>query len=175
MRATGLFLVMCLAAPATQAGGLDLSSKAFEHGKAIPKKHTCQGENVSPPLAWSGVPKDAKSLVLIVEDPDAPDPKKPKMIWKHWLLYDLPPTAEGLPAGAEKLPAGTRQGKNSWKKTGYGGPCPPIGRHRYFHRLYALDKKLGDLGIPNKKKLMAAMKGHILAETELVGTYQKEK
>jgi len=175
MRATGLFLATCLTAPSALAGGLELSSAAFDHGKSIPKKYTCQGENISPPLAWSGVPEGTESLVLIVEDPDAPDPEKPKMVWKHWLLYDLPPTSKGLPEGAGKLPSGTRQGTNSWKKTGYGGPCPPIGRHRYFHRLYALDTKLGDLGTPDKKKLMATMKGHVLAKTELVGTYQKEK
>jgi Raf kinase inhibitor-like YbhB/YbcL family protein len=152
---------------------LKLTSTAFANGGEIPRKHTCAGQDVSPPLAWTGVPPAAKSLVLIVDDPDAPDPAAPKMTWVHWVLYNLPPTATRLAEGAQQLPAGTLEGLNDWKRTGYGGPCPPIGRHRYFHKLYALDVALADLGRPTKAKLETAMKGHVLARAELVGTYQK--
>lgn len=154
---------------------LTLTSPAFRHGDAIPARHTCQGEDLSPQLVWRGVPAGTHSLVLIVDDPDAPDPKAPKMTWVHWVLYNLPPEATGLPEGvaAGKLPAGTLQGVNDWHRTGYGGPCPPIGRHRYFHKLYALDAKLPDLKQPDKAALEQAMHGHVLAQAELVGTYQK--
>jgi Raf kinase inhibitor-like YbhB/YbcL family protein len=123
------------------------------------------------------VPASAKSLVLIVDDPDAPDPKAPKMTWVHWVLYDIPPTERGLPqaVAARDLPPGTREGTNDWKRTGYGGPCPPIGRHRYFHKLYALDVVLGDLGQATKTQVEAAMKGHVLAQAELLGTYRKKQ
>jgi hypothetical protein len=114
-------------------------------------------------------------LVLIVDDPDAPDPAAPKMTWVHWVLYNLPPKSDGLPEGAKTLPAGGKEGVNDWKRTGYGGPCPPIGRHRYFHKLYALDTVLPDLKQPTKAKLEEAMKGHILSEARLMGTYQKSK
>lgn len=161
--------------PGTRAMTLTLASTAFASGDEIPSLHTCEGKDVSPPLAWQGVPANAKSLVLIVDDPDAPDPAAPKATWVHWLLYDLPPTAHGLPQAVADgaLPAGTRQGRNDWKRTGYGGPCPPIGRHRYFHKLYALDVLLGDLSTPDKRTLEAAMHGHIIASAELVGTYHK--
>jgi len=154
---------------------LSLTSAAFTAGGAIPKSYTCEGGDVSPPLAWRDPPAGTKSLVLIVDDPDAPDPAAPKMTWVHWILYDIPATAGALPEAAKPsgLPPGTRQGRNDWKRTGYGGPCPPIGRHRYFHKLYALDTVLGDLAEPTKAKLEAAMKGHVLAQAELVGTYQK--
>jgi len=155
---------------------LALTSSAFASGGSIPKIHTCQGKDVSVPLAWSGLPAGTKSLALIVDDPDAPDPAAPKMTWVHWVLYNIPPTASGLPKGvaAADLPAGIREGLNDWKRTGYGGPCPPVGRHRYFHKLYALDIVLPDLQQPSKAKLEDAMKGHVLAHYELVGTYQKE-
>mgnify|MGYP005613865819 FL=1 len=112
-----------------------------------------------------------------MDDPDAPDPAAPKMTWVHWVLYDLPASSKGLSEAVKPaaLPAGTREGTNDWHRTGYGGPCPPIGRHRYFHKLYALDTKLGDLGKPAKGALEEAMQGHILATAELVGTYQKKK
>ncbi len=152
-----------------------LSSAAFAHQGAIPGKYTCEGADLSPPLSWSGLPPGTKSLALIVDDPDAPDPAAPKMTWVHWVIYNLPPTAQGLPEGASALPAGTLQGMNDWKRTGYGGPCPPIGRHRYFHKLYALDTVLPDLGRPTKAILEQAMKGHILGQAELVGTYQKRR
>jgi Raf kinase inhibitor-like YbhB/YbcL family protein len=153
---------------------LTLTSSAFTQQGNIPKRYTCDAENVSPPLTWSGVPSAAKSLALIVDDPDAPDPARPKMTWVHWVLYNLPPAAGALPEGvsALALPPGTLAGKNDWQETGYGGPCPPIGRHRYFHKLYALDLVLPDLRQPTKAALEAAMRGHILAQAELMGTYQ---
>lgn len=152
---------------------LRLTSTAFEHKGEIPKRHTCDGDDVAPALAWSGVPEGTQSLALIVDDPDAPDPRAPKMVYVHWVLYDIPPSAKGLPEGVRSadLPPGTREGKNDWKRTGYGGPCPPVGRHRYYHKLYALDATLGDLGSPSKADVEKAMKGHILAETQLMGTY----
>lgn len=150
-----------------------LTSAAFIAGGSIPSVHTCDGKDISPPLAWSGVPAGTKSLALIVDDPDAPDPAAPKMTWVHWVLYNLPADAAQLPQGVApgQLPAGTREGKNDWKRTGYGGPCPPIGRHRYFHKLYALDVVLPDLGQPTKARLEQAMQGHILGQAELIGTY----
>ncbi|MCU0896962.1 MAG: YbhB/YbcL family Raf kinase inhibitor-like protein [Burkholderiales bacterium] len=154
---------------------LVLASPAFSNGGAIPREHTCEGADTSPALAWRGVPAGTKSLVLIVDDPDAPDPAAPRMTWVHWVLYDIPAGASELPAGVtpSALPAGAREGLNDWRRTGYGGPCPPVGRHRYFFKLYALDNPLGDLREPTKTQVEAAMKGHVLAHTELVGTYQK--
>ncbi len=154
---------------------LTLTSSSFTNDGEIPSKHTCEGGDVSPALAWSGLPPTAKSLVLIVDDPDAPDPRAPKTTWVHWVLYDVPPSTAGLPEGVKEsaLPAGTRQGLNDWKRTGYGGPCPPIGRHRYFHKLYALDTNLTDLGQAAKADVERAMAGHVIAQAQLVGTYQK--
>lgn len=162
-------------AGATPMMNFVLTSDAFSEGGAIPERYTCEGEDVSPPLAWAGVPAGTRSLALIVDDPDAPDPAAPKLTWVHWVLYDLPPVAGGLKeaVAALALPAGTRQGVNDWKRVGYGGPCPPIGRHRYFFKLYALDAVLGDLHNPNKASLEAAMHGHVLAHVQLLGTYQK--
>lgn len=152
-----------------------ITSNAFEGNGPIPKKYTCDGQDVSPPLTWSGIPSTATSLVLIVDDPDAPDPAAPKRTWVHWLLYNLPASAAGLDEAiaASKLPRGTREGLNDWQRTGYGGPCPPIGRHRYFHKLYVLDIVLPDLGTPTKQQLEQAMKGHVIAQAELIGTYQR--
>ena len=154
---------------------LTLTSPAFEGDAAIPKLYTCEGADISPPLEWSGLPAATKSLVLIVDDPDAPDPAAPKRTWVHWVLYDIPPSAHTLAADEAKsgVPAGAQPGLNDWKRTGYGGPCPPIGRHRYFHKLYALDTTLSHLKTPTKDQVLAAMKGHVLAEAHLVGTYQK--
>jgi Raf kinase inhibitor-like YbhB/YbcL family protein len=156
---------------------LVLTSPSFAASGEIPALFTCEGRDISPALVWTGVPESARSLVLIVDDPDAPDPKAPKMTWVHWVLYNLPPTAHGLPEAVAPadLEAGTRQGTNDWKRTGYGGPCPPIGRHRYFHKLYALDAVLADLGPATKPELEAAMEGHVVARAELVGTYKKRK
>ena len=154
---------------------LTLKSSAFPHNGAIPRRYTCQGEDVSVPLTWSGAPPATKSFVLIVDDPDAPDPKAPRMTWVHWVLYNLPPTAMALQEGIRtgELPKGTLEGLNDWKRTGYGGPCPPIGRHRYFHKLYALDTLLPAMESPAKADLEQAMKGHLLEKAELIGTYQK--
>ena len=127
------------------------------------------------PLAWSGLPAGTRSLVLIVDDPDAPDPAAPKMTWVHWVLYNIPPGTDGLQEGVKsgELPKGTLEGRNDWGRTGYGGPCPPVGRHRYFFKLYALDVVLPDLGTPDKARLERAMQGHVLAKHEIVGTYAK--
>ena len=154
---------------------LSLSSPVFDHNGPIPKLYTCQGKDISPRLHWSGLPNGTKSVVLIVDDPDAPDPAAPKRVWVHWVLYNIPPSATGLPesVNATGLPSGTRQGRNDWDRTGYGGPCPPIGRHRYFHRLYALDIVLPEMKQPIKGTLLEAMEGHILEEAELIGTYEK--
>lgn len=154
---------------------MKLTSPAFAAGAQIPARFTCEGEDVSPALSWHDVPDGTRSLVLIVDDPDAPDPAAPKMTWVHWLLYNLPPAAGGLPEAqtSESLPPATREGVNDWERTGYGGPCPPIGRHRYFHKLYALDVELPGLGRPDKAALEAAMRGHVLGEAQLMGTYQK--
>lgn len=153
---------------------LILQSSAFKEGAAIPSKYSCEGKDISPPLSWEGVPTAAQSLVLIVDDPDAPDPAAPRMTWVHWLLYNIPPDTHSLAEAINPsaLPAGTAEGLNDWKRTGYGGPCPPIGRHRYFFKLYALDTVL-DLNKPTKAKLEAAMQGHVIAEGQLLGTYQK--
>ncbi len=154
---------------------LKLVSPAFSEGGAIPAKYTCQGKDISPPLAWSGIPPETKSLVLIVDDPDAPDPKAPKMTWVHWVLYNIPPSPTGLKEGVkeDELPAGTRAGLNDWKRPGYGGPCPPIGRHRYFFKLYALDTVIPSLAHPDKAAVEAAMRGHVIAQATLTGTYEK--
>lgn len=156
---------------------LILTSAAFEHHGLIPVRHTCDGDDVSPPLSWAGMPAGAQSLVLIVDDPDAPDPEAPKMTWVHWMLYNLPPHSLGLTEGvaARELPAGTLQGVNDWGRTGYGGPCPPVGRHRYFHKLFALDTMLPELSHPGKAALEKVMQGHILAHAELVGLYQRRR
>jgi Raf kinase inhibitor-like YbhB/YbcL family protein len=154
---------------------LTLTSPAFAEKGTLPAKYTCDGPGVSPPLRWSGVPAAAKSLALIVDDPDAPDPKAPKTTWVHWVVYDIPPSTSSLPEGASAsgLPTGARQGKNDWGKTEYGGACPPVGRHRYVHKLYALDATFADLGTPTKADLEDAMRGHILARGELIGMYEK--
>ena len=154
---------------------LKLTSSAFQHHGEIPRKHTCEGSDTSPPLAWSGAPPGTKSFALVIDDPDAPDPAAPKRTWVHWVLLDIPPSARELPEGASPsgLPPGTRTGKNDWAKAAYGGPCPPVGRHRYFHKLYALDVAL-DLTEPSKAELESAMRGHVLGEAQLVGTYQKK-
>lgn len=159
-------------APAT----LHLGSPAFDPNGEIPRNHTCQGADVSPALSWSGAPEGTKSLALIVDDPDAPDPAAPKMVWVHWVAYNLPADTRSLPEGVQAggLPKGGFDGLNDWGKPGWRGPCPPIGRHRYFFKLYALDTKLADLHHPTKARLLEAMQGHVLASAELVGTYRKK-
>ncbi|HET7832814.1 MAG TPA: YbhB/YbcL family Raf kinase inhibitor-like protein [Gallionella sp.] len=156
---------------------LIITSPAFIHNHEIPAHHTCDGANISPALAWNGVPAEAKSLALIVDDPDAPDPAAPQTTWVHWVLYNIPGTVVGLKEGttAADLPAGTLQGINDWHRIGYGGPCPPIGRHRYFFKLYALDTVLPDLKHPSKATLGKSMQGHVLAQSELIGLYQRHR
>jgi Raf kinase inhibitor-like YbhB/YbcL family protein len=154
-----------------------LTSSAFSQGEAIPSQHTCDSADLAPPLQWADVPVGTKSFALIVDDPDAPDPAAPKQTYVHWVLYNIPASANSLPAAVTtaQLPAGTKEGTNDWDRTGYGGPCPPIGRHRYFFKLYALDTELSDLNTPTKDQLLAAMQGHVLANTELMGTYERSK
>jgi Raf kinase inhibitor-like YbhB/YbcL family protein len=162
---------------AADVKGLQLTSSAFAAGGEIPQAFTCEGKDMSPPLAWSDPPATAKSFALIADDPDAPDPKAPKMVFVHRVLYNLPPATRALASSqhGESLPAGAAAGKNDWKKTQYGGPCPPTGRHRYFFKLYALDTTLPSLHEPSKAELERAMVGHVVAKAELVGTYEKKK
>jgi Raf kinase inhibitor-like YbhB/YbcL family protein len=154
---------------------LTLTSPSFPAGGAIPRRFTCEGDDVSPALAWTGVPANARAFALVVDDPDAPDPAKPRMTFVHWVLYNLPAATSTLPEGADAgaLPDGARVGLNDWRRAAWGGPCPPIGRHRYFFKLYALDAVLLDLGPATKAAVERAMRGHVLAQAELVGTYQK--
>jgi Raf kinase inhibitor-like YbhB/YbcL family protein len=156
---------------------LTFTSPAFNHRGEIPSEYTCDGQDISPELSWSNIPEGTKSLALIMDDPDAPDPAAPKMTWVHWVLYNIPPSATGLQQGVRsaELPAGIREGLNGWNRTGYGGPCPPIGRHRYFYKLYALDVELPDLKTPTKETLEKEMADHILEQVELIGTYQRQR
>lgn len=154
---------------------MTLGSAAFMPGGEIPARYTCEGRNRAPPLAWSGVPDTTRSLVLIVDDPDAPDPEAPRTTWVHWVLYNMPPGTHGLPEACmpSDLPPGTQEGINSWNRTGYSGPCPPLGQHRYFHKLYALDVVLPVMHRPDKSEIEAAMEGHVIAQAEVIGTYRK--
>jgi len=156
---------------------LAIASPAFEPGASIPEPYTCDGADAAPPLGWTGVPAGTRSFALIVDDPDAPDPAAPKRTYVHWVLYDIPGSITGLgpEVAAGDLPDGTREGLNDWDRTGYGGPCPPIGRHRYFFKLYALDVELGDRGALTKAELLDAMEGHVLEQAELVGTYERSR
>jgi len=155
---------------------MKITSTAMTHEGTVPSRYTCDGANVSPPLAWSEVPAGTKSFALVVTDPDAPDPKAPKTTWVHWVLYDIPADVHGLREAipSKGLPPGTLEGVNDWGKTGYGGPCPPIGRHRYVHTLYALDTTLSELNRPTRAALTSAMQGHVLASVELIATYQRQ-
>jgi len=154
---------------------MTLTSNAFTSGQEIPERYTCDGRNVSPPLAWHDIPGATKSLALIVDDPDAPDPAAPKMDWVHWVVYNIPPTVGSLPEGGTRgtLPAGAVEGLNDWNTVGYRGPCPPVGRHRYYHRLFALDITLSLAGKAGKSDVEQAMRGHVLGGAELIGTYQR--
>jgi len=154
---------------------LQLTSTAFKDGGEIPATYTCDSDDVSPPLAWSGAPASTKSFALVVDDPDAPDPRAPRMVWVHWVVYNLPASAASLDEGARHLPHGAKTGVNDFRKTAYGGPCPPVGKHRYFFKLYALDAVLPDLGKPTKGQVEKAMSGHVLAEAQLMGTYQRDR
>lgn len=164
-------------ASTTNVAAIEVTSSAFEQGGEIPEIYSCEGKDISPPLRWSGVPDEADSLVLIVDDPDAPDPAAPKMTWVHWLVYNLPAQLTALDSGTLSidLPAGAEEGINNWNRKLFGGPCPPIGRHRYFFKVYALDLALDGLKAPDKKAMLAAMQGHIIGYGELMGTYQKKR
>jgi Raf kinase inhibitor-like YbhB/YbcL family protein len=154
---------------------LNIASPSFMPGQEIPLRHTCDGLNISPELVWTGLPAGTKSLVLIVDDPDAPDPSAPKMTWVHWLLYNIPANVTGLAEGVseKKMPAGIMQGMNDWHRSSYGGPCPPVGKHRYYFKLFALNTELPDLKKPSKSVLERAMHGHALEQASLIGLYQR--
>jgi Raf kinase inhibitor-like YbhB/YbcL family protein len=154
---------------------MSIMSPSFMHGRDIPDRHTCDGLNTSPPLMWVGIPPGTKSLALIVDDPDAPDPAAPQTTWVHWVLYNIPANETGLAEGGteKNIPAGTLHGVNDWHRSSYGGPCPPIGRHRYFFKLYALDKSLPDLKKPTRAILEKAMQNHVLDQSSMVGYYQR--
>jgi Raf kinase inhibitor-like YbhB/YbcL family protein len=150
---------------------IKITSTAFAAGGLIPKQYTCDGANVSPPLSWSGVPPNAKALVLICDDPDAP-----AKTWVHWVAYDLPVTLTSLPentATTTELTGGGKQGANDFKKIGYGGPCPPSGTHRYYFKLYALDTDTSLTPGATKDQLLKAMEGHIVAQGQLMGRYKR--
>ena len=176
--AIALLLFVAPASASRAQEALKITSTAFAADGEIPAVHTCDGGDRSPPLSFSGVPAAAKSLALVVDDPDAParDAKTPQKPWVHWVLYNLPVDSTGLAEAIAPtdLPFQAQQGANDWHRTGYRGPCPPNGRHRYVHKLYALDAVLTGLASPDKAELEAAMKGHILAESQLVGTYQRK-
>jgi Raf kinase inhibitor-like YbhB/YbcL family protein len=148
---------------------IELASSAFSDMQPIPAKYTCDGQDISPPLKWRGIPEKTKSIVLIVDDPDAP-----KGTWVHWVLYDIPPGVDSLSEnqpGNDTLPSGAKQGITDFKRVGYGGPCPPGGTHRYFFKIYALDTMLNLSAGKTKKEIETAMKNHIITQGELVGTY----
>jgi len=170
-----VLIAITLAKQSVGAMTFTLTSKAFANGSPIPSVYSrCDGKDISPPLEWTGAPEGTKSFALIVDDPDAPDPTAPKITWVHWVMYNLPPTTTSLSEGVTSLPQGTLEAINDWKKPGYGGPSPPIGVHRYFFKLYALDMVLPDLGsLADKATVLKAMKGHIMGEAELIGTYKK--
>ncbi len=148
---------------------IELKSPSFENGGAIPQKFTCEGEDISPKLMWKGVPENTKSFVLICDDPDAP-----QQTWIHWVVFNLKPNIHELPEGAELYRySGAVEGKNSWGKNKYGGPCPPQGTHRYFFTIYALDIELPLHDNAQKKDVLESMKGHVLAQGTLMGTYKK--
>ena len=157
--------------PQSRAASMQVTSTAFKEGQPIPRPYTCDGVNISPPLEWNGAPKSAKTIAIIADDPDAPSGT-----WVHWVVYNLPAEniglVENLPA-TEDLKAGGFQGKNDFQKIGYGGPCPPSGTHRYFFKVYALDNELPLKGGATKSDVEKAMQGHIVAQAQLMGTYQR--
>lgn len=165
-------VVLAGVVPYAYGAPFQLASSAFGPRESIPPRYTCDGADISPPLRWSGAPPGTRNFALIITDPDAPDPKHPLMTWIHWVVYNLPASTHELrPGKSLHLPAGTASGLNSWGKRGYGGPCPPIGRHRYVFRLYALDTHLGFDHPPSRAILLQAMHGHILAAARLTGLY----
>jgi len=160
---------------AVEASALSLTSSAFDASAIIPTVHTCQGDDIAPELQWSGVPEGTQSLVLIMDDPDGPTPENPRFTFVHWVVYDLPPATSGLPEAvrSKDLPEGSRVAPNDFGLRRYSGPCPPVGRHRYVFKLYALDTTLGPLAFASDAKVLAAMEGHVLDRTELVGRFQR--
>jgi Raf kinase inhibitor-like YbhB/YbcL family protein len=166
--AAGIMLACSTAAHAAEKSSFEIKSAAFQNAADIPRKHTCDAGDVSPALSWMDAPAGTRTFALIVEDPDAPGGT-----WVHWVLYDLPANAKELPEGvaADKPPGGAKQGVNDFRKPGYGGPCPPRGTHRYYFKLYALDAPTELKPGATKQQLLAAIKGHVLAEAELVGKY----
>jgi Raf kinase inhibitor-like YbhB/YbcL family protein len=167
-----LILILNAGVVAGASATLTVSSKAFASGQGIPAKYSCQGEDVSPPIKWQGEPAETKSFALICDDPDAP-----AGTWVHWVIYNLPSGVSYMPENmpkTETLPGGSAQGRNSFRNIGYGGPCPPAGKaHRYFFKLYALDATLTFESTPDKESLLTAMRGHILAQGQLMGTFQR--
>lgn len=156
----------------------ELKSPAFVSGEEIPRKYTCEGSDVSPPLVWSGAPAETRTFALIVDDPDAPDPRAPQRTWVHWLVYDIPAEETGLREAVRNeldLPGGALMANNDWGKAAYGGPCPPIGRHRYFFHLFALDVEALDPEAPTKAAVEEAMEAHVLGRAELMGTYISDR
>lgn len=148
-------------------GTIVVTSPAFANGAFIPRRYTCQGEDINPPLHWENIPENAQSLALIVDDPDAP-----AGTWTHWLVWNIDPKTDGIPANS--LPPGVNLGKNDFQKLAYGGPCPPSGTHRYFFRLFALDARLNLPNGSSRADLEKVIAGHILAQGALIGRYQKE-
>jgi Raf kinase inhibitor-like YbhB/YbcL family protein len=174
--ALSLLAHACHEASGSSASTLVLTSSNFLSGAEMSAKHTCDGVDVSPPLSWSGAPVGTRSYALVMDDADAPPPLAPKSAWVHWVIYDIPPNVKDLPehvTEANLLPH-ARAGKNDWSTLGYRGPCPPFGRHRYAYTLYALDTVLHDLGDPDAPSLQRAMRGHVLGQTTLIGTYAKK-
>lgn len=161
------------APPAAPAARFEIRSTAFDYNKPIPAQYTCDGADLSPPLTWTNVPAGTKSFVLIVSDPDAPSGQ-----WAHWLLWDLPAGTTSLPQGVPKtgaLPDGSRQGKNDFGNPGWGGPCPPGGRHRYVFRLFAMDRLIGLPPDATRDTLEKSIQGHIVGQTEVTGRYQRPR
>ncbi|HNQ78500.1 MAG TPA: YbhB/YbcL family Raf kinase inhibitor-like protein [Acidobacteriota bacterium] len=167
-----LAFLACTLAVLSRSGKMTLKSAGFMNGETIPKVYSCEGVDLSPELEWTGFPTGTKSFALICDDPDAP-----MGTWVHWVIYNIPVDCTSLPRGVQKkarLENGSLQGLNSWPKTGYNGPCPPPGKpHRYFFRLYALDSVLDLKENATKEELLKAVKGRILAEAELMGTYRR--
>jgi len=176
LTAIPVFLLVFLSSEGAQTGMkggkmMEIKSTVFKHGEMIPAKYTCDGVNVSPALSWMNFPKDTKSFALICDDPDAP-----MGTWVHWVIYDIPVSITQLPenvAPQRELAQGGKQGTNDFRKIGYGGPCPPGGEHRYYFKLYALDRMTDLKSGATKEQLLKAMKGHILAEAQLMGKYRR--
>lgn len=165
-----LFYCLLFSTKGEAVMAFNLKSPVFEEGSFIPKKYTCDGDDISPPLKWEGAPGATKSYVLMMDDPDAP-----VGTWDHWVLFNIPLAIGDLPEGIKTPPDGATEGKNSWGRTGYGGPCPPEGTHRYVFKLYALDQNLSLASGSSKKEIERAMAGHILAQSELVGKYVRNR